>query len=402
MIKKIVLMTALPFQLVMGGFIMTQGQPLVKTDAQIEIEDRNSAPLTSETAISKHLSSGETWKFENKHMDNISDIGIEIIGSVGTNQTVIIKDSKFTNIKLPVRILYVDNVIIEGSYFQDMWAGIHVAYAKNITIRYNKFKRHGVKPGRSNTSWAGNFLHLNSCTLDSLSIKHNLVDRSSDSRPNIQENTFAEDHLGIYHTKMVGDNKGYISNNYIMGSEKHNESGTGGGITIDQYGSGFVIENNYIYNTGSFLIGVASSENLEILNNIGYMTQVHDSYISTNAKHVGSDNSGPNKNSQLTITEWHASDQPENPVKNVTIRGNRLLAKWHDGSQSIQWLDVDLNELDITNNSFVNHKYDGGDGPLSHPTQQEVYMAIVGTDEAGMFATHGQGANYFDESRTTQ
>ncbi|MCK5539036.1 MAG: hypothetical protein KAI79_19590 [Bacteroidales bacterium] len=187
-------------------FISSTNENQMQTESEI-IESKNSTSLISKTRISKHLSSGETWKFENGYMSNISDIGIEIIGSVGTNQTVIIKASKFTNIKLPLRILYVDNVIIEGNYFQDMWSGIHVAYAKNITVRYNKFERHGVKPGRSNTSWAGNFLHLNSCNLDTLSIEHNLVDRSSDSRPNKQENTFAEDHLSIYHTKMVGGNK---------------------------------------------------------------------------------------------------------------------------------------------------------------------------------------------------
>ena len=168
--KKILLLTILQLSLLMAGsFVMTKGNSLIKSG-----ESRNSTPLTSKTAISKHLSSGETWKFENQHMDNISDIGIEIIGSVGTNQTVIIKDSKFTNIKLPIRILYVDNVIIEGNYFQDMWAGIHIMVAKNVSVRYNKFERHGVKPGRSNTSWAGNFLHLGLCTLDTLSIEHNL------------------------------------------------------------------------------------------------------------------------------------------------------------------------------------------------------------------------------------
>lgn len=409
--KKIILLTILQFSLLMAGsFVMTKDQPLVRESTSTEIletvppltDTRNSTPLTRESAISKHLSSGETWIFENKHMDNIADIGLEVTGQKGANQTVIIKNSKFTNIKLPIRILYVDNVIIEGNYFEDMWSAINISAAKNITVRYNKSKLHGVKPGFSNTWWSANFIQLNTCTLDSLSIEYNLVDRSSDVRPNLQENTFSEDYFSIYYSVMTGSNKGQISNNYIMGSEKHNESATGGGITIDQGGTGFVMENNYIYNTGSFLIGIASSKNIQILNNLGFMTQVHDTYIETNAKHVGADNSGPNKNSQLTITQWHAAGTPEVLVENIIITGNRLLAVRADGTDGHQWLDVDRTELTISNSSFLNNKSDGGDGPLQHPTQQEVYEAIVGADEAGMFATHGQGANYFDENRITQ
>ncbi len=346
-----------------------------------------------ETPMDITLSAGENYTFDAKHMKDIADIGLQIFGIEGSGNVVTIKNSKFTNIKLPLRLYYIDTVIVEGNWFEDVWSCMHIAICKNVIVRYNKSRRHGVLPERSSTSWAGNFAHFNSCDMDSFNVHHNLIDRSSDTRENTQENTFAEDHISVYHTKMNPGKTGYITDNYIMGSEEHCESGSGGGITMDQFVSGINIERNTIYNTGSFLIGIASSTDIELHDNLGFMTQAHDSYIQTNAHHEGSDNSGPSKNCQLVITNYTSGDS--NDVENIFVTGNRMLAVRQDSTSSVQWLDVDLAELTFTNNSFIKHLFDGTGGDLSEPTQQEVYEAIVGADEAGMFATHGQGAEYF-------
>lgn len=399
--KKIILFIMLQLSLVMAGsFIMTKGNPLIKVDnTSTTTNNISSVPLIQSGAINVSLSSGETYIIEDKYFKDISGKAVNIIGTRDTDQTVIIRRSKFKNINWAINIYHVDNVLIEGNYFETVGAAIKVYKPKDLVIQYNKAKDYGVMlPDSGN--WAGNFIQVGfASAVTNLVIEHNLGDRSGDTRANTHENTFVEDHISLHKVQMASGYESSIRYNYIIGAESNCESIGGGGITIDQLGERHLIADNVIYNAGAFAIGIASSRNSTVKDNLSYYSILHDNTLRNNQNN--DDKIGPNWNNGLILTNWISPGEPAYDTENITVTGNRLTARRADDpTRHYQWLDVDRSKLTFSNNSFTNTLSGGTstDG-LPHMTQQEMDDLVFGTDRAGLFATHGQDTKYFDENR---
>jgi len=421
MMKKIILLTLLPTTLLFTGtFVMKKGEVLKKTEltslstpktntqndnTQITSSDTVRTKLTKINKIDTRLNNvNEVFILENKLLENIiGDEAVTINGTKGANQTVIIKNSRFTNVTQALRIVGVDNVIIEGNYFEKTWSVIKCYYAKSVIIRHNKSKNHGTLNYLSNANWSGNFAQIaDQNAMDKLIIEHNLIDRSDDNRESKHPNTFAEDYINIYQVKMSSGKESSIGYNYIIGSELNNESITAGGITIDQEGEHHRIHNNVIYNAGSFCIGIASSRNINIENNVGLQTAAHDKALLSHAKHYasGSTKTGPDRVSAITLTNYRAKGKVPYPSKNITLTANKLIAVRYqrDPGFSNHWLDIDIAEIKLKENSFqANSK--NGDNIINtmNITDLEMKDLIFGKNRAGLFQTHGIGLEYFKE-----
>lgn len=410
MIKKLILTALLSSTILIAGtFVMKKGEPLSKTKIKLEsnLPTPSTQPqeLTTITKIDTHLLKlNEIFILENKYIHNIiGKVAVTINGEKGTNQTVIIRNSKFYDVTQAIRIVGVDNIIIEGNYFEKTWSAIKIYYAKSVIIKYNKSKNHGVLNYLSNTAWSGNFAQIaDQLSMEKLEIEHNLIDRSQDNRPNAHANTFAEDYINAYRIGMVQGKESSIGYNYIIGSELNNESITAGAITIDQYGDNHKIHNNVIYNTGSFNIGVASSRNIKIIDNIGFQSSIHDAALMSHAKHhaAGKNNIGPNRVSALTITNYMASNRPTNHSKDITITGNKLIAiRGETGpNYSNHWLDIAMGEIVATSNSFSKSKSGGPIHSGRRISKEEMEDLVFGSDKAGLFETHGKDSRYFNTS----
>lgn len=134
----------------------------------------------------------ETLILENLHISQDNPSGgdyVAVRGVEGANQTLIVRGCKWYNKDgLGMYIKGVDNIIIEGNYWDLTLKPFTVYWVKNITIRYNKFRNHAV--GTYNGSVGHHVFAINGGnddglrTVDSLEIAYNLVDRSD--APHIQ------------------------------------------------------------------------------------------------------------------------------------------------------------------------------------------------------------------------
>ena len=380
--------------------------PTIPTVAPTPAVPTISTTYTNEMApmVKNITKSNEVIEISHKEISDIDNrYNIMIWGRAGANQTVRITKSKFQNSNFVILIGNVDNVEIIGNYFKDVGTAIRINNARNITVRYNKVKNFGkFKLFSGAMGWSSNFcIVAESPQLSSLDISYNLVDRlhascGGDGR-NVKQNVFTEDYINIYKSQMDSGNKGHIAHNYIIGSEQACESTSGGGIIIDQLGSGFIIENNVLYNTGQYLIGAASSSNIEIRNNLGFMTFAHDFYLRPH-NHSSSSRTGPEVTYSIGVSQWG-----EGKTHNVHVVNNRVFVEvaTADGSgakrnTSHVWFgDSVKSEVHATGNNFpiVTWGYDSS--LFNNPTQNEVLDTLLGQEREELFKVHGQGANFF-------
>ena len=98
------------------------------------------------SSYTHQLVADETLIIEDKYLDGpvVSNedntawaaAKIAVIGTIGANQTVIIRGNKFTNTSgTGIYIKGVDNIIIEGNYMDTVKKGIQIYWTNNVTIR---------------------------------------------------------------------------------------------------------------------------------------------------------------------------------------------------------------------------------------------------------------------------
>jgi hypothetical protein len=403
----------------MGGFIMEKGEPLKKVETKTTTLDEtltgNTVPVSikrneSLTPLTQYVNKklsqrGESYTLQNKYikaMNNPNRYGaVVIIGKEGQNQTVIIEDSKFENTVQPLVISNVDNVIVRRNYFKHVGHAVFLNHVKNVTVEYNKIEYFGaydiytLNPSYR-MGWATEAIGVNESTLTSLNIGYNLIDRTGDTRPNSHGNAFTGDFINIFMSHMVGNARGKIHHNYIIGSDTHNETTAAGGIVFDQKVSRLDISDNVLYNTGAYLIGGARSENITIKNNIGFITKEHDYAL---VPHIHADNNSHKG-------DWAASvvigDYGDGPLPNhITMTNNRLLAEDADENGNFAgWYGMNIIAANkdthiFNNNNFMKTSSTGG--PNSNPTKNEVLDLMLGKNRAGLFETHSNSNKYFNE-----
>jgi hypothetical protein len=390
----------------MGGFIMTKGQPLKKVETQVEsTSSHGQTHTTPSSKIHKRLADGETFTIKNKSFSNLSGFVVKITGTRGHNQTLIIEDCKFEHTATSIYVNGIDNVIVKGNYFN--WVGtlLHIRRAKNINVSYNKMKDFGVMPD-ADGGLSGGFYVINS-HLDSLLVEHNLFDRSGDNRPNTNANTLVGDYLSMNSTTMSAGKTGMVRNNYLRGSDGHNESCIGAGILAEHKSSNIIYKDNVLYNTGQYLIGAATSYHITFDGNIGYSTWEHDRDIKANEFL----NRNPLTHGTTVGVNLNtfAQGKGDEEIHDIKLINNRILSEHSnaEGTGRLRYYNFFKKRYisEITNNNFsFNHTTGGWEsdgyetaGSLSQPTREEVLALIEGADGAGMFATHGTGSEYFRE-----
>ena len=357
----------------------------------------------------------EVFTLQNKHikeMNNPDKYGAVLItGQAGQNQTIIIEDSKFENTVQPLAIANVDNVIIRRNHFKNIGTALFLNNVKNVTVEYNKIEYFGAydiytinAPYRM--GWATEAIGVNISELNSLNIGYNLIDRTGDTRPNSHSNAFAGDFINIYMSRMVGNARGKIHHNYIIGSDTHNETTAAGGIVFDQKVSGLDIYNNVLYNTGSYLIGGARSEQITISDNIGYITKEHDYAL---VPHIHTEYTSEKGQRAASIVIGDFGDGPL--PNNITMTNNRLLAEAADKNGNFGWYGITILRSSVATSTASNNnfsldvlpwqkgEYAGNSvsDPNLNPTKNEVLDLMLGKDRAGLFKTHGSSNKYFNE-----
>jgi hypothetical protein len=210
---------------------------------------------------------------------------VTIKGKVGSNQTVVIRGSKFENIDdLAIYVNAVDNVIIEGNFFNKVLHPVILHSIKNIAIKYNKVKNHAVS---NRTCEEINqkklsrhvFVVDGARDINKLEIAYNLIDRSDASynpkwsKRERHKKSLAMDYINLRKVSMRGGRVGEVHHNIIAGSENIGEALYGGAIITDDDSHDIHIHHNIVYNATQGAFTSANSDNITISDNIGFYTK---------------------------------------------------------------------------------------------------------------------------------
>ena len=388
-----------------GFFNTAEGFSLSAIQAlQAEADDTyvsTGTPVTPSEPLNLSIGPGETVTVSNlSFADTGSTQAISALGTRYEGSTLIIENCKFVNMDWAIYINEVDNVIVRSCYIEDVGAGIKINRAIDLQVIYNKIKNYGTRTP-SDTDWAGNAIQCTfSSSLTRFEILGNLLDRSSDNRENLCENTFVEDHISCHKAGMTGsgENIGHIKNNMVVGAAVNCESIGGGGITLDQQVDWVEIDGNYVYNAGGFAIGIASSKDSKMLNNMSFYSIEHDDNLRNNARNECLE--GPGWNNGPVITNWNDGEVYD--CERLIFTGNRITAKRaEDPDRYYHWMEIDLSEITASNNSFIINQTGGTetDG-LPMMTEAEMRELLFGPadNEKTLFEMHGTGEEYFDEN----
>ena len=375
-----------------------------------------------------------------------------VSGTPGDNQTITIEGNKFQNIgSRAIFVKNVDNVIIQGNYYDNVRTCIHINNAKNITIQYEKFKNHASGWGY-NKYLLGHVIAVNDSILDSLLVKGVLVDRSdapyagldlSDGSADRNDYALASDYINFRTVHMAPGKIGYIENSMISGSENIGEAQSGAGFIADHDCSGLVFRNLVVFNTSEGLLSSANSS-VTFENIIGCHTAKASRNLTYTAR---SDPSDPyyGKISKYTAggvgSFWYAGHSCDaangsagpTSYKNVRVVSYRAddLSSYFGGRfvsettgravPGSTWFNTEDCNFAITADSLdtyagkcgVDTLYrstmKGDEGTASLPTPDEVCQIMFGMNytpgmatNGAMFAKWGTASNhemYFDESR---
>lgn len=487
--KKLILMTLLSTTLLFTGtFVMKKGESLKKADISIvsatptlpshpsNTNNNNnsntdsykyeiSTPLIYLPYSEVHGFNGwdsksgrrlilsgdnQTFEFKNKVWDGESAKGaiINVQGTVGANQTVIIKASKFTNMSTTaIRINKVDNIIIEGNYFQGVATPLRIYNFKNLSIKYNKIKNHGLTLAK--TPWAknGTQAHLmtinDSRSIETLDVSYNLVDRSSDPRYNPNDTieqrhakAHASDYMNFRNLNMIDGARGVISYNILVGSEKVGEAALGGAFIADHNTYKLDFHNNIAFNATGTSYTSANSGDLSFTNNIGYHTPQASGNLLRISYSPLSHGTLKNETYGVRFEQYGGHGLTPN-LGEHTITGNRIIAHREDGvnvhyigarveskiisdtfmnmsNNSFDWKkDSNNNKLiveQLSRGSILYKHYPSSNGALPDLTANEISQLVFGINYGGntdnkMFSKWGTAKNspkYFDESRTLE
>ena len=211
---------------------------------------------------------------------------IAVHGAVGDNRTAIIRSNKISDVNhVGISINDVDNVIIEGNYFDTVKSPIRLRGVKNVTIRYNKLKNHAVA---TYINGLGNHaIVINYSVLDSCEVAYNLVDRSdapwemydlTDGSDDRNNTAMANDYVNFGHTKMSEGTIGYCHNNILLGSEHIGETQSGCGFILDADSYDIEFKANISVNATQTAFGTSNSRGWWI-NNIGVYTYTADQHL---------------------------------------------------------------------------------------------------------------------------
>ncbi len=410
----------------------------------------------------KLISKNKILTIENKF---VSGNRISISGIRGYNQTVIIRWNKFESIDhVGIFIKNIDNIIIEGNYFDMVKSPVKIYYPKNIKFKYNKIKNHAI--GNFNKYVGHHVISVNwdweKYKVSSLEVAYNLVDRSdapyigkdlSDWSKDRNDAALASDYINFRNLYMEDKKIGYVHNNIEAGSEHIGEAQSGCGIIADHNCKGLLFKYNVVVNTTATWFWSANSQ-VDMVENIAVYTEKANRNLTYPYRASISD---PNygkilkhsvRGFGLSYYTGHGCDAADGTVGPHYIDGNRLGAwrsntEYYIGSVSSNLKDdigwdsptitiTDTNNfawhLDNTTNDWYVKKYEPykcnsnlyktyfgskwtpkGLPPL---TAKEIYKLVFDLDYiAGMstnwamFSKWGTANNnemYFDESRETK